>query len=130
MCNFKNIVEVKGYNLPRTVCKFNFATIEIINFGEEGGVDNSHAPLGGWWKFNDMRLNCELEVVYSLAVMNGGGRSASKTTRSKASVCLGKKPVQGPAGGVKRDELYLIVSTAKNVSGSKYKVAIPSHVTI
>jgi hypothetical protein len=38
---------------------------------------------------------------------------------------LGKKPVPRPSNGragVEREELYLIVSTAKNVEGSKYKV--------
>ena len=73
-----------------------------------------------------MRLNCELEVVYSLAMENGRGRSTSKSNRSKASVCLGKKPSsnqpRSPEGNEKREELFLVVSTAKNVSGSKYKV--------
>ncbi len=57
-----------------------------------------------------MRLSCELEVVYTL--------TASKSTRSKASISLGKKN----QGNAKQDELFLVVSTAKNVTGSKYKV--------
>ena len=60
-------------------------------------------------------------MVYSLAVMNGGSRSTSKSTRSKASLCLGKKEARDHVGD-KREELFLIVSTAKNVSGTKYKV--------
>ena len=73
-----------------------------------------------------MRLNCELEVVYSLALENGSGRSTSKSNRSKGCVCLGTKPapnhLRSPEGKEKREELFLIASTAKNVSGSKYKV--------
>ncbi len=62
-----------------------------------------------------MRLSCELEVVYAL--------TASKTTRSKASISLGKKAQGGGTNAAKQDELFLVVSTAKNVSGSKYKVS-------
>ena len=67
-----------------------------------------------------MRLTCELELIYSLAV-GASGRSS----RSRAAITLGKKP--GPAGsssggnGGRREEMYLIVSTTKNVTGSKYK---------
>ena len=70
-----------------------------------------------------MRLNCELEVVYALAVAKGG--APSRSSRARASICLGKKPAPGSSGegqAAKRDELYLIVSTAKNVTGNKYKV--------
>ena len=78
-----------------------------------------------------MRLNCVVEVTYSLALAAGGGVS-SKSSRSKASVCLGKKPFSKfPEGeeessstgrGKGRDELYLTVSTIKNVEGTRYKV--------
>ena len=73
-----------------------------------------------------MRINCELEVVYSLAVANGG--IPSRSSRSRAALSLGKKPVptrsaDGPGEGSKKEELYLIVSTAKNVAGAKYKVS-------
>ena len=70
-----------------------------------------------------MRLTCELEVVYSLALANGG--APSRSSRARASICLGKKPVPGSSSdgqAAKKDELYLIVSTAKNVTGNKYKV--------
>jgi len=67
-----------------------------------------------------MRLNCELEVVYSLVVGKG---STSKSNKSKASLCLGKKIDKGPSGE-RREELYLTVSTAKNVTGNKYKVRV------
>ena len=70
-----------------------------------------------------MRLTCELEVVYALAVAKGG--APSRSSRARASICLGKKPAPGSSGegqATKKDELYLIVSTAKNVAGNKYKV--------
>lgn len=71
-----------------------------------------------------MRLTCELEVVYSLALVSGG--HSGRSSRSRASICLGKKPVPSlagsPEGATKREELFLIVSTAKNVAGNKYKV--------
>ena len=74
-----------------------------------------------------MRLNCELEVVYSLALANGG--TPNRSSRARASICLGKKPVPSQSsssassqGSAKKEELFLIVSTAKNVAGNKYKV--------
>ena len=72
-----------------------------------------------------MRFNCEVEIVYTLALAAGG--VPSKSSRSRASVCLGKKPVprvlkNSSSQGGEREELFLIVSTAKNVEGSKYKV--------
>ena len=70
-----------------------------------------------------IRFNCEVEVVYSLALALGG--APSKSSRSRASLCLGTKPVPRASNGrtrVEREELYLIVSTTKNVEGSKYKV--------
>ena len=76
-----------------------------------------------------MRLNCELEVVYSLALANGG--TPSRSSRARASICLGKKPVPtqtgssaSSEGAAKKEELFLIVSTAKNVAGNKYKVRV------
>ena len=76
----------------------------------------------------EMRLNCELEVAYSLALANGG--TPSRSSRARASICLGKKSVPSQAsssqtsskGTAKKEELFLIVSTAKNVAGNKYKV--------
>ena len=72
-----------------------------------------------------MRINCELEIVYALALANGG--APSRSSRARASICLGKKPVPGSSSAegkaASREELYLIVSTAKNVAGNKYKVA-------
>lgn len=73
-----------------------------------------------------MRLNCELEVVYALALANGG--ALSRSSRTRASISLGKKPISVQSGlcadseGSAKKELFLIVSTAKNVSGNKYKV--------
>ena len=76
----------------------------------------------------EMRLNCELEVAYSLALANGG--TPSRSSRARASICLGKKPIPSKTsssqtsseGTAKKEELFLIVSTAKNVAGNKYKV--------
>lgn len=65
-----------------------------------------------------MRLSCELELTYSLAVSSSS--IPSRSSRSRAVITLGKKP--GPAGsGARREEMFLIVSTAKNLAGSKYK---------
>lgn len=76
-----------------------------------------------------MRFNCEVEVVYALALAAGG--VPSKSSRSRASVCLAKKPVPktkevstSALPDKRREELYLIVSTTKNVEGSKYKVRL------
>ena len=74
-----------------------------------------------------MRFNCEVEVVYALALAAGG--VPSKSSRSRASVCLAKKPAPktkevSSSADKRREELYLIVSTAKNVEGSKYKVSL------
>ena len=69
-----------------------------------------------------MKLTCEVEVVYSLAVANGG--VGSRSHRARASLSLGKKTGGNPSGGRSREELFLIVSTAKNVSGTKYKVEL------
>lgn len=87
-----------------------------------------------------MRLNCELEVVYSLAVANGG--VPCRSSRSRAALSLGKKPSGEPRAkggpssfaesGGKKEEIYLVVSTAKNVAGTKYRVSftvslVPKH---
>lgn len=76
-----------------------------------------------------MRFNCEIEVVYALALAAGG--VPSKSSRTRASVCLAKKPIPkskevstSAQSDRRRDELYLIVSTTKNVEGSKYKVRL------
>ncbi len=78
-----------------------------------------------------MRLNCEVEIVYCLAL--GVGGNSSRSSRSRASLCLGKKPAPRFPGTKpdssstenQKEELYLIVSTAKNVEGFKYKVMAP-----
>ena len=71
-----------------------------------------------------MRLNCELEIVYTLALANGG--APNRSNRARASICLGKKAIPQKSGSsegtAKKEELFLIVSTAKNVAGNKYKV--------
>ena len=69
-----------------------------------------------------MRLSCELEITYSLAVSSGS--VPSRSSRSRAVITAGKKPGPTPARGTSghREELYIIVSTVKNVAGSKYKV--------
>lgn len=67
-----------------------------------------------------MKLKCELEVVYSLAVASGG--AGNRSHRARASLSLGKKLGSNASGGRSWEEIFLIVSTAKNVSGTKYKV--------
>ncbi len=69
-----------------------------------------------------MRLSCEIEVIYTLSLAGGG--APSKSSRCRASVSLGKKPHLDPTSSEKkkRDEVYFVVSTSKNVEGTKYKV--------
>ena len=74
-----------------------------------------------------MKLSCELELTYSLAVSSGS--IPSRSSRSRAAITLGKKPGSA-AGGSRREELYVIVSTAKNVTGSKYKVQFSVYLPI
>ena len=70
-----------------------------------------------------MKLTCELELTYSLAV--SGGSVPSRSSRSRAAITLGKKAGGGGAGSSKRgEELYVVVSTAKNIAGAKYKVLV------
>ena len=64
-----------------------------------------------------MRLSCEVETTYNLAQVSGMSGTGS---RARASISLGKK--SGGKGG--RDELFLLVSTTKNVAGIKYKVVL------
>lgn len=70
-------------------------------------------------------------MTYSLAQASRG--VPCKSSRSRASVCLGKKtvtrfsatkPPSSDTDGAKdrKEELFFIVSTAKNVEGVKYKV--------
>jgi len=67
-----------------------------------------------------MKLKCELEVVYSLAVASGG--AGNRSHRARASLSLGKKLGSNASGGRSWEEIFLIVSTVKNVSGTKYKI--------
>ena len=99
--------------------------------GEEGQSLNHEAGIRREKRFINftelvsiMRLNCEVEVIYSLALASGG--VPSKSSRSRASVCLGKKSASkasfSSSENREKDELYVIVSTAKNVEGTRYKV--------
>ena len=65
-----------------------------------------------------MKLTCEVETVYILAT-TGGGEAKSK--RARASLSIGRKKGTGTSTK-QEDELYLVVSTVKNVTGMKYKV--------
>ena len=65
-----------------------------------------------------MKLTCEVETVYILAT-TGGGEAKSK--RARASLSIGRKKGAGTSTK-QEDELYLVVSTVKNVTGMKYKV--------
>lgn len=67
-----------------------------------------------------MKLTCDVETTYTLAQASGG--ALSKGTRTRASLSLGKKPAGGGARGSKEEELFLVVSTLKNVTGIRYKV--------
>ena len=64
-----------------------------------------------------MKLLCEVETVYALAQASGGEGCACKNKKARGSLTIGKK--NGPN---EYDELYLVVSTIKNVPGLKYKV--------
>lgn len=65
-----------------------------------------------------MKLACDVEVSYTLAQANGG--IPGKGNKSRASLSIGKKT--NSEG--KHEELFLIVSTVKNVLGTKYKVKL------
>ena len=67
-------------------------------------------------------MPCEVEIIYSLA-MTGGGLPC-KSNRCRACVSLGKKTRLDSSSTVKRkkEEIYLSVSTAKNLEGTQYKV--------
>ena len=99
----------------------------FVFWRENTKVGTGRRSFGARTSRRDMRLNCELEVVYSLALANGG--TPSRSSRARASICLGKKVVPSQSsssasseGSAKKEELFLIVSTAKNVAGNKYKV--------
>ena len=63
-----------------------------------------------------MKLSCDLEVTYSKALTACVPTHMHRSSKSRASICLGKK------GSAKKEELYVSVITAKNVSGTSYKV--------
>ena len=63
-----------------------------------------------------MKLSCDLDVTYSKALTACVPTHVHRSSKSRASICLGKK------GSAKKEELYLSVITAKNVSGTSYKV--------
>lgn len=65
--------------------------------------------VAGYGGIMVMKLSCDLEVLYRLA--RSAGDSKSKKARSLLSI--GRKG---------KDELHLIVSTVKNITGSTYKV--------
>jgi len=66
-----------------------------------------------------MRVNCEVEVSYSLS--HGG--DAGKSTRSKAAICLGRKESRSKlVCQDKKDQIFLLLITAKNSNGTKYFV--------
>ena len=64
-----------------------------------------------------MKLQCEVETVFTLAQTSGG---SCKNKRSRAFLTVGKKA--GRKHGM--DELFLVVSTLKNVSGMSYQVCV------
>ena len=67
-----------------------------------------------------MRINCEVEVTYSLS--HGG--AAGKSSRSKAAICLGRKEASKSrlVCQDKKNQIFLLLITAKNSSGTKYFV--------
>lgn len=67
-------------------------------------------------------MPCEVEIIYSLALAGGG--TPCKSSRSRASVGLGKKTRLDSSSTLKRrkEEVFLTVSTAKNLEGTQYKV--------
>lgn len=65
-----------------------------------------------------MKLSCDLEVTYSMAVTACVPTHLHRSSKSRASICLGKK------GSGKKEELFVSVITTKNVSGTSYKVTL------
>ncbi len=66
----------------------------------------------------NMKLLCEIETVYTLAQFSGAEGSACKNKKSRASLTIGKKNGSQHS----EQELFLVVSTIKNIPGLKYKV--------
>lgn len=60
-----------------------------------------------------MKLQCEIETVFALTQTDG---ASCKNKRTRASLTVGKKH------SGKMEEIFLVVSTMKNVSGMTYKV--------
>ena len=67
-----------------------------------------------------MRISCEVEVSYSLSHGGFGGKS----TRTKAAICLGRKEASKSnlVCQDKKDQIFLLLVTAKNSAGTKYFV--------
>jgi len=68
-----------------------------------------------------MRIDCEVEITYTLT--NGG--YAGKSVRSKAALCLGRKEASKSklVCRDRKDQIFLLLTTAKNSSGTKYFVS-------
>lgn len=62
-----------------------------------------------------MKLQCEVETVFALTQTAG---ASCKNKKTRASLTIGKKK-NGSNGG---EEIFLVVSTMKNVPGTTYKV--------
>jgi len=72
-----------------------------------------------------MRINCEVEVTYTLS--HGG--HAGKPARSKAALCLGRKEASKSklVCRDRKDQIFLLLTTAKNSNGTKYFVSKKKH---
>ena len=74
--------------------------------------------------FNDqrerkMRLNCEVSIVNRLGP-SFSMRNSSKPAR--ASLAIGRKESSKIAGGTAEKTVFLLVCTAKEKNGARYKV--------
>ena len=69
-----------------------------------------------------MRLSCELEVHFEILPSPTCEGANSKQPKCKATLTLGKKEVGSKGKGGGREDVFLIVQTARHPSGVQYKV--------
>lgn len=72
-----------------------------------------------------MRLNCEISIVHRLASSLNVRNSTSKPAR--ASLAIGRKESSKLVDGTAEKAVFLLVCTAKEKTGTKYKVCVKDY---
>lgn len=99
------------------------STIKLGGGKSERQFLESHTQIK-FLVFNDqrerkMRLNCEVSIVNRLGP-SFSMRNSSKPAR--ASLAIGRKESSKIAGGTAEKTVFLLVCTAKEKNGARYKV--------